>query len=100
MIIAVNRLRVPEGVGGRLEEGFRHASGMRDVPGCAGFELWRGEDGTEYQAVTRWRARADFDNWRQSEAFRHAHRDTRGMSHVESELVVFEVALGAPDGES
>lgn len=94
MLIVVNRLKVPAGAGEHLEQGFRHASGMRDVAGCAGFELWRSEDGTEYEVVIRWQTRADFDAWRTSDAFRQAHRDTRGTEQIESRLIVYEVALG------
>jgi heme-degrading monooxygenase HmoA len=94
MIVFVNRLQVPEGMGDRLEQGFRHASGMKDVPGCLGFELWRSAGGREYEAVTRWRTREDFEAWRRSDAFRHAHRNTRGMEEIESSLIEYEVLIG------
>lgn len=94
MIIVVNRLKVPAGAGERVEQGFQHATGMRDVPGCAGFELWRSADGQEYQVVTRWNTQADFDNWRQSDAFRHAHRDTRGMEQIESKILQYDIVIG------
>lgn len=94
VIIVVNRLRVPSGAGERLEQGFRHAADMRSVPGCLGFELWRSPDGSEYQAVTRWESREAFEGWRQSEAFRHAHRDTRAGEGVAAEVAEFEVVSG------
>ena len=94
MIVVVNRLQVPEGGAERMEQGFRHAGGMKDVPGCERFELWRSEDGREFHVVTHWASRADFDMWRQSEGFRHAHRDTRGSEQIQSSTVVYEVALG------
>lgn len=95
MVVVVNRLRVPPQARERLEEGFHHASGMKDVPGCVGFELWRGStEPGEYDVVTHWRSQADYDAWRASDAFRHAHRDTSGMELNRSELLVYEVLIG------
>jgi heme-degrading monooxygenase HmoA len=53
LIIVVNHLQVPPEAAERVETGFRHASGMKEVPGCLGFEFWRSQDGGEYQVVTR-----------------------------------------------
>jgi len=95
MIITVNRLKAPDATAAeRIVQGFSHASGMKDVPGCAGFELWRSTDGLQFEVVTRWRSQADFDAWRTSDAFRHAHSDTRGTEQVQSQLAVYEVVIG------
>ena len=68
---------------------------MVEVPGCVGFELWPRADGREYEVVTRWESRTDFEHWRRSESFWRAHGDTRGMEQVGSRLVVCDVVLGA-----
>ena len=91
MIVAVNRLTVRETEAEGLVAAFAGAAGrMAEVPGCLGFELWQGETAGEFQVVTRWRDRAAFDAWRESEAFRRAHGHSGGAG---AELAIFEVRL-------
>lgn len=94
MLVVVNHLEAPdEAAAGRIEQGFRHAGGMKDVPGCARFELWKSQDGRRFEVVTHWRSEADFEAWRNSDAFRHAHRDTSGTQQVQSRLLLYEVVV-------
>jgi heme oxygenase (staphylobilin-producing) len=94
MFVSINRLQVPdEASAQRIEQGFSHANGMADVPGFVRLELWKGPDDRSLEVVTHWRSRDDFDAWRTSDAFRHAHRDTRGTEQVKSQLVTYEVLL-------
>lgn len=65
---------------------MRAPFGMRDVPGC----LAR----SEFEVVTHWQDQEAFDAWRQSDAFRHAHRLTESMEQVPSRLVQYAVVLG------
>ena len=91
MIVVINRIQPQPGTEDRLEQAFARASGMKDVPGCLGFEFWRNEQGGEYLVVTRWESRAAFEAWRQSPHFQHAHRDTSASAGARSELRVYEV---------
>ena len=94
MFVSINRLQVPDDASAqRIEQGFAHASGMAGVPGFVRFELWKSPDGRSFEVVTHWQGQADFDAWRNSEAFRHAHRDTGGTERVQSQLVTYEVIL-------
>ena len=78
MFIAMNRFQVIRGE----EDAFAHVWLSRDthlagVPGFVEFRLLRGheeEDHTLFSSHTVWRARADFEAWTRSEAFRLAHR--------------------------
>lgn len=97
MLIVVNRLTVPAAAAPQLEQGFQHGTHMKDVPGCLGFELWRSVDGDEYQVVTRWQQEADYDAWRNSEAFRQSHRGAGGgnMSQINAKLIKYEIVVGS-----
>jgi heme-degrading monooxygenase HmoA len=94
VVVVINRLQVPAGYEGRLEEGFRRSSGLAGFPGFGGFELLRNQAGGEYLVVTRWESREAFERWLQSESFQRAHERTNPESGVTSTLAVYEVVLG------
>ncbi len=80
MFVATNRLRIKQGYGEQLEEGFRHQGGVERQPGFLGFELWRlnkEEEYEEYLVVTHWESKDAHDQWTHSEAFRAAHSGPR-----------------------
>lgn len=91
MVVVINRIKPQPGTEERLEQAFARASGMKDVPGCLGFEFWRNRNGGEYLVVTRWDSEESFHAWRQGDHFRHAHRDTSASAGASSELLVYEV---------
>ncbi|PZN07431.1 MAG: antibiotic biosynthesis monooxygenase [Bacillota bacterium] len=119
MLVVINRIWPEPGSERRLEEAFSRTPGMKDVPGCLGFEFWRrqpappaGHPGqqadpapsapaapgattephrTEYLVVTRWESREAFEAWRRSPHFQHAHRDTSASAGARSELMMYEV---------
>ncbi|GAB6876491.1 antibiotic biosynthesis monooxygenase family protein [Thermaerobacter litoralis] len=97
MLVVINRIWPEPGGEARLEEAFSRTPGMKDVPGCLGFEFWRatgraGEAGrAEYLVVTRWASREAFEAWRQSAHFQHAHRHSGASAGARSELVIYEV---------
>ncbi len=94
MFVSINRLEVPDDASAqRIEQGFAHAGGMGGVPGFVRFELWKSPDGHSFEVVTHWQSGADFDAWRTSDAFRHAHRDTGGTERVKSQLVTYDVLI-------
>lgn len=90
MLVVVNRLKF-EAARPDLEKGFLSAPGMERIPGCVRFEFWRNEVEGEYLVVTHWQDRAAFEAWTQSDAFRHAHRNTQSAEGGSSELAVYEV---------
>ena len=78
--VAVNVLTVPPGSGAVLEERFAARQGAVDsAPGFEHFELLRPLEGTDsYLVYTRWRSRADFEAWRDSQQFAHGHAGASG----------------------
>ena len=96
MFIAMNRFPVLLG----QEEAFEAVwsgrnSYLKDVPGFVSFHLLRGATGDEttlFASHTVWQARADFEGWTKSEAFRMAHANagaTRGMYAGPPKLELF-----------
>ena len=79
MFIAMNRFKVLPDAATAFEQVWTSRdSHLRGVPGFLEFRLLRGparEDHVLYASHTLWRARADFEAWTTSEAFRAAHRD-------------------------
>ncbi len=79
MFIAMNRFKVAFGSERDFEEVWTSRdTHLHGVPGFVEFHLLRGpvrEDHVLYSSHTVWRAKADFENWTRSEAFRLAHRN-------------------------
>lgn len=83
MFIAINRINVPKGKGGSLEQRFGASEGLKGQAGVLGFELLRrtwqrgteagAEETEEYMAVTRWETEEHFHAWTKSDAFKKAH---------------------------
>lgn len=96
-IVVINVLTVPEGRGDTLEARFAGRAGQVDrAEGFEGFQLLRPVAGTDrYLVWTRWRSRADFDSWQQSQAFGAGHGAPRegGPAATGSEIWTFDVAL-------
>ncbi|OLT29399.1 antibiotic biosynthesis monooxygenase [Nocardiopsis sp. CNR-923] len=74
-VVKFNVLTVPEGSGATLEERFAKRAGLvENQPGFEEFQLLRPVEGTDrYLVYTRWRAEEDFQNWVNSQDFRHGH---------------------------
>ena len=97
MFIAMNRFSVLRG----QEEAFEAVwsgrnSYLEEVPGFVTFHLLRGASGEEstlFASHTVWKARADFEAWTKSEAFRQAHANaggTRGLYAGPPKLELFD----------
>jgi heme-degrading monooxygenase HmoA len=73
--VAINVLTVPGGAGETLERRFAARAGSVDsAEGFERFELLRPVEGTDdYLVYTRWRSRADFESWTQSQEFAAGH---------------------------
>ena len=76
----INAIRVPEGMGEKIEERFAaRGDAMNDVEGFLSFELLRptaGED--RYFVYTRWETEAAFQAWRDSQRFAESHAGQTG----------------------
>ncbi len=74
-VVKINAIAVPQGAGSELEARFAKRLGaVENMPGFEGFELLRpiaGED--RYFVYTRWATEDDFQNWLQSQQFKHGH---------------------------
>jgi heme-degrading monooxygenase HmoA len=79
MFVAINRFSVLSG----QEKAFEalwlgRETHLERVPGFIAFHLMRGpsiDEGTLYVSHTTWNARASFEAWTRSDAFRAAHKD-------------------------
>ncbi len=94
MFIAMNRFRIARGREGVFEELWRKRESYLDgVPGFRDFHLLRGpsdEDATLYASHSVWAARADFEAWTESEAFKRAHAQARAPAGTYLEHPRFE----------
>ncbi|HVU74598.1 MAG TPA: antibiotic biosynthesis monooxygenase [Mycobacteriales bacterium] len=74
-VVVINVLTVPEGAGEVLEQRFAARAGaVEKAEGFEGFQLLRPVEGTDrYLVWTRWRSEADFQAWRDSQAFAAGH---------------------------
>ncbi len=108
MFIATNRFKVKRGSEAEFERVWRERDTyIAAVPGFVAFDLCRGperEDHTLYISHTVWAAKADFEAWTRSEAFRLAHKDAANASSRVNyiggpEFEGFESVLSLAPGE-
>ncbi|MBK5932205.1 antibiotic biosynthesis monooxygenase family protein [Halochromatium salexigens] len=94
MFIAMNRFRINQGFEDAFEAMWRERESQLDaMPGFCGFRLLKGQDDGEsrlYASYTQWASRADFDAWRESEAFRQAHAQAKAPQGTYAGHPVFE----------
>ena len=100
-VVVINVLTVPEGSGEVLEGRFAARAGaVEGSEGFEGFQLLRPVGGTDkYLVWTRWRSKADFEAWRDSQAFAQGHAQASQDRHSDrpastgSEVWELEVVL-------
>ena len=78
MFIVMNRFQVNRGQDANFETSWRSREGhLAEFKGFVSFSLlknWLSGDATnEYISHTTWASREDFEVWRDSDQFRHAH---------------------------
>jgi heme-degrading monooxygenase HmoA len=78
MFIAMNHFQVNDGQEAAFEDVWREReTQLKGVPGFVAFALLKNQSAaegtTEYVSHSTWRAAADFDAWRNSEAFNRGH---------------------------
>jgi heme-degrading monooxygenase HmoA len=93
MIIVMNRIPVAEGREVDFEKTFTERDRAVDLmPGFVDMQVLRPTEGRTYIVLTRWKSRAAFDDWTQSEAFISAHRkQSPGLSESRPTLEIYEV---------
>ena len=94
--VSINAITVPEDRREAIEERFAAAGGhVSDAPGFEAFEFMRPAGDGPYFVYTRWRAREDFEAWKESANFGAAHSRGPGgpPAGTGSELLEFEVLV-------
>ena len=74
-VVKINAIKVPAGRGDELVGRFAARAGdVENAPGFEQFQLLRPNDDRDvFLVYTRWRSDEDFQAWRDSAAFGHAH---------------------------
>jgi heme-degrading monooxygenase HmoA len=94
-VVRINAITVPPERADELVKRFEQRAGeVAKMPGFEAFELLRPTDGRDvFFVYTRWRSAEDFDNWLNSPAFQHGHRQHSGQGPVgsASEVLAFDV---------
>lgn len=95
MIAVMSRIRVCQGDSEALADQYRQRSRLvEQQPGCLGVEILRNRnDPDEFVVYTRWHTEADYQNYRRSSAYRHAHQrisDIPGGLRIDSETRTVE----------
>ena len=94
-VVRINAITVPAERREMFEERFANRAGeVGKSEGFEAFELLRPTDDKDvYFVYTRWRSEEDFNNWVNSRAFEHGHKQHEGSGPVgaHSELLSFEI---------
>jgi heme oxygenase (mycobilin-producing) len=93
MIVVMNRIHVAEGHEEDFEQTFTERDRAVDcMPGFIDLQVLRPAEGRTYVVMSRWKSRAAFDQWTQSEAFITAHRkQSPDLSDNQPTLEIYEV---------
>ena len=98
--IAMNRFKIAIGRESDFEAIWKNReTHLNDVQGFQKFNLLRGdtnENFTLYSSHSTWGSKDDFENWKNSDAFRKAHsgsRNHKGIYLAHPEFEGFEVIL-------
>jgi heme-degrading monooxygenase HmoA len=94
-VVRINAITVPAERADELVKRFENRAGeVSKMPGFEAFELLRPTDGKDvFYVYTRWRSAEDFDNWLNSQAFQHGHKQHAGQGPVGtgSDVLAFDV---------
>jgi len=103
MIVVTNRIRVKKGMGAVMAPGFTAPGPLDTFEGFVKVEVWLTQNVTEYDELNvhmYWDSLDAFTTWRNSDAFRAAHKRPEPGSEaankespiLESEIITYEVA--------
>ncbi|HLF70782.1 MAG TPA: antibiotic biosynthesis monooxygenase [Dehalococcoidia bacterium] len=100
MFIVMNRFQINRGREADFESAWRtRERHLNEFDGFVNFALLKDQSSegatVEYVSHTIWRARADFDVWRNSDAFRAAHADasTQGVIAGPPHATLYEAVI-------
>ena len=106
MIVVTNRIRVKTGNGAQMAPRFTQSKSLCQFKGFHKVEVLVAEldDCDEMSVNMYWDSRADFQVWRESDAFKSAHKRPEGSSSAESPvinslLLIAEVAAVLKNGD-
>lgn len=98
--VVMNVVEVPATGTEAFEAAFaQRQSRLKDVDGFTGFELMRRDNDQEFLVIIRWRDEEAFSAWRNSDHFKHAHKnadpESRPVEHrpTNSEVRNYTVVL-------
>ena len=100
MVVVTNRIRVKKGMGAAMAPAFTAPGPLDAFEGFVKTEVWLTQNLTEYDELNvhmYWRCYDNFKAWRQSDAFRAAHKAPEAGGNQEdpilgSDIIVYEVA--------
>lgn len=82
-VVAINYITCAEAYRTRFEQLFKTRVGAIDqMPGFSAMEVLKPTANGDYLIVSRWRDEADFQGWRQSDAFVTGHQ--RGFADLQA----------------
>ena len=106
MIVVTNRIRVKTGNGAQMAPRFTRSKSLCEFKGFHKVEVLVAEldDCDEMSVNMYWDSRADFQVWRESDAFKAAHKRPEASSSAESpvissQLLIAEVAAVLKNGD-
>lgn len=74
--VVMNNIPVADDGKAIFEDKFKQRRGnVESAPGFQAFRLLRPKKGNTYVAMTQWASESDFDNWKNSDEFKQAHKD-------------------------
>lgn len=74
--VVMNNIPVADDSKPVFEHRFKNSSNsVVDMPGFQAFRLLRPLQNNTYVVFTQWRSSADFDNWKDSDQFKSAHKN-------------------------
>ncbi|GGB51721.1 antibiotic biosynthesis monooxygenase [Virgibacillus dakarensis] len=73
--VVMNNIPVTDDGTAMFEERFRQRKSELDsMPGFQAFRLLRPKKGNTYVVITQWASEANFNNWKDSDAFKNQHQ--------------------------
>ncbi|WP_404451682.1 antibiotic biosynthesis monooxygenase [Virgibacillus necropolis] len=77
--VVMNNITVTEDGRDAFEDRFKQRSSKLDSsPGFQAFRLLRPQTGNKYVVLTQWASIEDYDNWKNSDAFKKQHQHSGG----------------------
>ncbi|WP_164669558.1 antibiotic biosynthesis monooxygenase family protein [Virgibacillus doumboii] len=74
--VVMNNISVTEDGTETFEERFKlRQQNVDSMPGFQAFRLLRPKSGNTYVVLTQWATETDFENWKNSDQFKKAHKD-------------------------